>query len=205
MSILVAALIWAAIVIVSMLVASFLAVRWGRDPFPWALLSAILGPIALAGLLGTRQSDSARTDRFERQSARQSETTIVMGSDGSPSSARVARYIARAHPATSEVVLLTVLPQDARAGEDAVKKTEQERAVTSLTQEAKDILTQAGMPVRVVVGYGNAGEELVRFGNEEGASVIAVGRRGAGLTKALLGSVSDYVVRHADRPVAVVD
>jgi nucleotide-binding universal stress UspA family protein len=35
--------------------------------------------------------------------------------------------------------------------------------------------------------------------------VIIVGRRGAGLTKALLGSVSDHVVRRAKQPVVVVE
>lgn len=205
MSILAAALIWAAIVIVSMLVASYLAVRWGRDPFPWALLAAIIGPLALAGLAGTRQSDTARTERFESRGERLSETTIVMGTDGSDSALRVARYIARSHPATSEVVLLAVLPHDARPGADAVKQEEHERSVAKFTGAAEQILKQAGMPVRIVVGYGTPGEELVRCAREEGASVIAVGRRGSGLTKALLGSVSDYVVKHADRPVAVID
>jgi len=35
--------------------------------------------------------------------------------------------------------------------------------------------------------------------------MIIVGRRGAGLSRALLGSVSDHVVKHAMRPVLIVD
>jgi nucleotide-binding universal stress UspA family protein len=61
------------------------------------------------------------------------------------------------------------------------------------------------MQSRVIVAYGVPGEEILRAAEEEKADTILVGRRGAGLTKALIGSVSDYVVKNAKQPVALVD
>jgi nucleotide-binding universal stress UspA family protein len=57
----------------------------------------------------------------------------------------------------------------------------------------------------VVVGYGVPVEEIVEAAKSQGAGMIIIGRRGAGLTKALLGSVSDHVVKHASVPVVVID
>ena len=48
-------------------------------------------------------------------------------------------------------------------------------------------------------------DELVRKGQELGASAIIMGSRGLGAFKrAFLGSVSDYLVHHASVPVIIV-
>jgi nucleotide-binding universal stress UspA family protein len=206
MEIVVAALVWAGIVIASMLVASWLALRWGRDPFGWALLAAVLGPIALIGLVGAHQSDTARPEPFEHAGARRAGTEELLAAvDGSPSSVRVARYIAESHPHATEVALLAVLPHEARPSASGAAQEEHQRQVDAVTSEARKIIEAAGVPVRIVVGYGVPGETIVRAADEEHANVIVIGRKGAGLTKALLGSTSDYVVKHARQPVLVVD
>jgi nucleotide-binding universal stress UspA family protein len=62
----------------------------------------------------------------------------------------------------------------------------------------------------VEVGYahlalGDPDKEIVRFAEDERADLIVLGSRGLGrLRRALLGSVSDSVVRHAHCPVLVV-
>lgn len=49
------------------------------------------------------------------------------------------------------------------------------------------------------------GEDICRYAEEEGANMIVMGSRGLGSVKrSLLGSVSDYVVRHSHIPVVVV-
>lgn len=52
---------------------------------------------------------------------------------------------------------------------------------------------------------GTAGSALCDFATEIGATALVIGTRGrGGIKRALLGSVSDYVVRNAPCPVVVV-
>jgi nucleotide-binding universal stress UspA family protein len=53
--------------------------------------------------------------------------------------------------------------------------------------------------------FGAPDEEIVKLGEELEAGLIIVGSRGlGGVKRALMGSVSDSVVRHAHGPVLVV-
>lgn len=55
------------------------------------------------------------------------------------------------------------------------------------------------------VRAGDPGTELSLFAKEVGATVLVVGSRGIGaFRRAVLGSVSDHLVRHAPCPVLVV-
>ena len=55
------------------------------------------------------------------------------------------------------------------------------------------------------VGERNRGDQIVRVAEEIDAGLIVMGTRGrGGLRRALMGSVSDGVVRHAHCPVLVV-
>ena len=51
---------------------------------------------------------------------------------------------------------------------------------------------------------GSPGEYIVKMANETGADMIVCGARGLGkIRKALLGSVSDYIVRKSKVPVVI--
>jgi hypothetical protein len=55
------------------------------------------------------------------------------------------------------------------------------------------------------LGLGDPDKEIVKFAEDAHADLIVLGSRGLGrLRRALLGSVSDSVVRHAHCPVLVV-
>ncbi|HXK32465.1 MAG TPA: universal stress protein [Dehalococcoidia bacterium] len=205
MSALWALLGWLVIVIVSMAVAVYLARRWGRDPFGWALLSAGMGPFAVVALISTRRRDVVRPASVELRRTRHAERNCVLiPVDGPDSAMKLARHAIAEMP-EDEVVILYVMPREWQPPNGAISDEERERRVAAATGQAADALRAAGMPVEVAVTYGDPREEILRVAAGERVSHILVGRRGAGMTKALMGSVSSHVVRNATCPVTVVD
>ena len=76
-----------------------------------------------------------------------------------------------------------------------------ESAVQAIVERAQ----AAGVDATFLVWEGAAGDAIVDAAGAEGADVIVVGRRGLGAVgRIVLGSVSDYVVRHAHCPVLIV-
>jgi nucleotide-binding universal stress UspA family protein len=62
-----------------------------------------------------------------------------------------------------------------------------------------------GIPVRFLVWTGEPGESIVEAAAAEGVDVILVGAHDRGtIGRLLMGSVSDYVARHAHCPVLIV-
>lgn len=66
-------------------------------------------------------------------------------------------------------------------------------------------LKEAGFVVKVRIEHGVPYFKILEVEEEEGASVIVLGSHGkSNLREMLLGSVSEYVVRHAKKPVLVI-
>jgi nucleotide-binding universal stress UspA family protein len=87
-----------------------------------------------------------------------------------------------------------------------VEPAELEREAQKLLDEQVRRLEEAGGTVKEAhLRLGRADEEIVDLAYEVGAGFIVMGSRGHGrLRRALLGSVSDSVVRHAHCPVTIV-
>jgi len=207
MDVAIALLAWAAIVVISMLAVGYLAARWGRDPFGWLLMAAAAGPFAIIGLVGTRQRDVQHPEALERgERAHAGGKVVIVGCDGSEQSTRAARYAAREYADADEFLLMVVLPREGRpsAGDD-VARGEHDRRVEASTRDALSEIRGSGLNARVVVGYGVAGEEIARAAQSEQATAVVMGKRGAGLSRALIGSTSEHVLKHAPAPVVVVD
>jgi nucleotide-binding universal stress UspA family protein len=80
-------------------------------------------------------------------------------------------------------------------------------------EEAREVLRKLLWQVQVAGGtvaethlrMGGVAEEVVSLAEELGVGLIVVGSRGrGGIRRALMGSVSDSVVRHAHCPVMIV-
>jgi nucleotide-binding universal stress UspA family protein len=81
-----------------------------------------------------------------------------------------------------------------------------QRASLEAAEDAlAELKASLGRDVITRVLEGSPGPALCQFASETSASAIVVGTRGrGGFKRAVLGSVSDYVVRNAPCPVVVV-
>jgi nucleotide-binding universal stress UspA family protein len=81
----------------------------------------------------------------------------------------------------------------------------EQEARRTLDEQVKKVENLGGAVAQSHLRMGKAAEEVVGLAEEIGAGLIAVGSRGRGrIRRALMGSVSDSVVRHAHCPVMVV-
>jgi nucleotide-binding universal stress UspA family protein len=140
-------------------------------------------------------------------------TKILLATDGSEEAQLAATTAADlAEKTDSELHVLTVGPdfplyeltEHPADFEDVLRKNRRE-AKEVLEQQAKRI-EQSGATVKEThLREGRAEEEIVEVAEELGAGLIVLGSRGHGrLSRALMGSVSDAVVRHAHCPVTIV-
>lgn len=84
-----------------------------------------------------------------------------------------------------------------------MQKDAETAAVTLLDDVLTDLGETAPESIERIAITGNPGPAICAFADEVDASTIVLGSRGhGGLKRAVLGSVSDHVVRHA--PCAVV-
>jgi nucleotide-binding universal stress UspA family protein len=76
-----------------------------------------------------------------------------------------------------------------------------EQAAQGLVSKGRE----AGVRVSFLIWEGNPGEAIVDVATSEAVDLVVVGSHGRGsMGRILIGSVSDYVVRHAPCPVLVV-
>jgi nucleotide-binding universal stress UspA family protein len=140
-------------------------------------------------------------------------TTILLATDGSEEAQLAATTAADlAQKTNSELHLITVgpdyplyeLPEHPADFEDVLRKKRRE-AKEMLEQQAKRIEEWGASVKETHLHEGRAAEEIVELAEEIGAGLIVLGSRGHGrLRRALMGSVSDAVVRHAHCPVTIV-
>jgi nucleotide-binding universal stress UspA family protein len=81
-----------------------------------------------------------------------------------------------------------------------IERTEREL----LDAEVEKVRVAGGRVVQAHLRMGAADAEIVDLAEEIGAGLVVMGSRSRGGTRALMGSVSNSVVRHAHCPVLVV-
>ena len=80
-----------------------------------------------------------------------------------------------------------------------------EEARRILSAQLRQIEAEGGTVAQAHFRTGKPDQEIVKLAEEIGAGLIVMGSRGlGGIRRALLGSVSDSVLRHAHCPVLVV-
>jgi nucleotide-binding universal stress UspA family protein len=135
-------------------------------------------------------------------------TRVLLATDGSREAELAATTAADLANATnSELHLVHVgefLPTVLAQTE--VQPAELEREARELLDEQVQRIEGAGGTVKEAhLRLGRADEEILQVAENIGAGLIVMGSRGRGrLRRALMGSVSDSVVRHAHCPVTIV-
>jgi nucleotide-binding universal stress UspA family protein len=142
-------------------------------------------------------------------------TKILLAIDGSEEAALATEAATELSKNTaSEVHLTYVLPMpdplpyaDHYLGEVREDKFEQAKkdAGEFLDKQAEQIRSGGGSVTETHVRTGSPEHQIVNLSDDLGVGLIVIGSRGlTGMRRALMGSVSDSVVRHAHCPVMVV-
>lgn len=140
---------------------------------------------------------------------------ILLALDGSREAAEATEAAIEISNATgSELHVLFALspelglaPAHALASEryEAMLVQAKHNARAFVDERANRIEVEGGRVKDAHLAFGKPDEEIVKLGEELEAGMIVMGSRGlGGMRRALMGSVSDSVVRHAHCPVLVV-
>jgi nucleotide-binding universal stress UspA family protein len=142
-------------------------------------------------------------------------TTILLATDGSDEGKLATQAAAELSRDTgSEVHVVYVLPSPAQlighhlypddVRESLIGGAERD-AETFLKEQAERVGSGGGKVAETHLRSGDPDKEILRTAEGLGVGLIVVGSRGLGaVSRALMGSVSDSVVKHAHCPVLVI-
>ena len=142
-------------------------------------------------------------------------TKILLATDGSEEARQATQAAAELSKETgSEVHIAYVLPSPSELRGHHLYSQEVMRSVLEqaegearsfLEEQAKQVGASGGKVAETHLRAGEPDKEIVRLSEELGVGTIVMGSRGlGGLRRALMGGVSESVVRHAHCPVFVV-
>jgi len=175
--------------------------RRGHNGFGWLVIGTVLGPIALVLAIDAARHDEVLEPATVQQAPateRSGAVDVLVGYDGSPESRVAIDAAARqVGDRLGRLTVATVIPYD------NVVEAER-RARAALTGLARD----GGEDVRRVTEYkvlhGRPSDALREWATLDGYELIAVGSRGTGLSKRILGSAAEELSQGGDVPVLVV-
>jgi nucleotide-binding universal stress UspA family protein len=179
------------------LVASFVMGRRGHSPFAWGLVGAILGPLVLLlAVSRMRQERDAQPKVVSVGEVGQGPIDVLVGVDGSPeSTAALDAVVHLLGPRIGRLTLATVVEYDVAlsAGGPAQREVEAElrRLAQLFAEEDPDTEILAGRPAQALAERAASG----------GYHLLAIGSRGRGASKAVLGSVATSLARTRGIPV----
>jgi nucleotide-binding universal stress UspA family protein len=134
--------------------------------------------------------------------------TIVVATDGSDASQLAVREgLEIARDAGAAVTVMTARGRIASLGapHDIRELSRQLLRTRATLERARAEAEGLGVDVAYATREGDAAEAIIRLADDRNADLVVVGSRGLGRIRgALLGSVSQKVVRKAGRPVLVV-
>jgi len=169
--------------------------RRGYASFTWGVLGVTLGPLVIAvALAARRRRRSGETIVLTKPRVGMA---LLIGVDASQASGVAARHaVTVLQPYVGRVTVATVIPVDAMTHEHVTM-------VAAANATAQWITNRLSRSVGVVVLEGRPVNALAEFARAGGYDVIAVGTRGSGLSRFVLGSVATALPSAAEVPVLV--
>jgi nucleotide-binding universal stress UspA family protein len=133
--------------------------------------------------------------------------TIVVGFDGSPAAERALERAAELVAADGRVIVVTAIVSVSSAGPDDEplldSPSPEERG--ALLERAAATLRTHDVEPALVAADAEPAEALMQTARAEDADLIVVGGMGSGyVTRAIVGSTAENVVRHAPCDVLIV-
>jgi nucleotide-binding universal stress UspA family protein len=182
--------------------------RRGHDGFAWFVMGALMGP---AGILFAIVSTAGRPSReptvVSPGTPRRGGSAVLVGVDGSPGSAAAVAAATRLFGARpTRITLAAVVPDD--GGEDATRRatevlTHEAEVIVGL-QPAMELVSGEYLRPELVILRGRPSDALTAAASDGGYDLLVVGSRGAGLSRAVLGSVAEQLAGHCPVPVLVI-
>ncbi len=177
------------------LVLSLVMGRRGHDAFSWLVLGTLFGPLGLVFAFEARSEERPRPELVAARTSKGSgPIDVLVGVDGSPESrAALSAAAELLGPRLGRLTLATVIPYDCGFDRQrtAQKALEDQRAAVG------------GGP-RLEMLHGLPAPVLLQRAVEDGYDLLVIGTRGAGASKALLGSTAVAVAQSAKIPVLLM-
>lgn len=132
------------------------------------------------------------------------------GSDAVRPAVEMALNLAKTHDATLHVLFVVDQPTSVSGTGEGFSgldnlltalEEEGQQAADAIEEQAED----SDIGTEIAVRRGNPHDDILTYANEHGIELIVMGTHGrTGVKRALLGSVTENVVRHAEIPVLTV-
>lgn len=182
------------------LVVSAWMVRRGHEPVSWMLLGAVMGPLTVLLVFDRYRHERLRPPVAVGPGSRgPGPVDVLVGIDGSPpAEAALAAVLEVVGPRLGRLALVTVLPGETAVGEE---RAEARREAEDRLERLAATVETCRPEIRIVLG--SPAEELARLARSEGYDLLAVGNRGTGVRKVVLGSVAATLAKGAGIPVLV--
>jgi nucleotide-binding universal stress UspA family protein len=193
------ALAFLAVWVVHAIVLGLVMHRRGYNGFGWAVVAGALGPLATM-LAVIRAVPESADLRVRAGAPGPGAVDLLAGIDGSPASIAGAREaIELLGRRLGRLSLAIVEPQDGTSEHDGTGRAHLDAAVAALTPT----LQALGVSPDAVVLHGRPAVALVDHAGQHGYDVVAIGARGRGLSRAVLGSVANALMATSTIPVLV--
>jgi nucleotide-binding universal stress UspA family protein len=183
------------------IVASIFMGRRGHNPFAWLVLGTMLGPLVIPVAIVAVSGERIHQRReIVTGLGAGGIVDVLVGIDGSSESKAALRKVGRLFgPVIGRLTLATVEDFDGVGSRTPLDI--EEKAVKNLELLASSV--EARQPSAVIL-TGRPADALMRCAVDQRYDVIAIGRRGRGARKAVMGSTASRLANATDVPVLVV-